>query len=97
VNLCNQLGYKGLEKTRKRPRGYSLVFSKPFRSNALQIFFAFISRIQVQDKNGISAGGRTADNFRYDEGRGAVVGDAEGGFDDPVFHGVQDFSRLELV
>jgi len=52
---------------------------------------------RLQDKNGISAGGRTADNFRYDEGRGAVVGDAEGGFDDPVFHGVQDFSRLELV
>jgi len=24
-----------------------LVFSKPFRSNALQIFFAFISRIQI--------------------------------------------------
>ncbi len=46
MNLCNQLGCKGLEKTRKRPRGYSLVFSKPFRSNALQIFFAFISRIQ---------------------------------------------------
>ncbi len=74
MNLCNQLGCKGLGKTRKRPRvqsimkgcielvfliqccvvspkelsrGYSLVFSKPFRSNALHIFFAFISRIQV--------------------------------------------------